>query len=273
MIEKGSKIERLDVVLKDWTRERSNPAAIGLREKIEKGTVSEGNLHFAAQNFDSLSASLAKKVAQTILDQPHPHKSDLERIITGLGEIKENWEPFRVMGLRPLRWRAWQQLAEQEPDYISLLHILLHAKYLDPKLKKEVQERFDHQRRELKGDTISLGRAIGRANILQKPEDAEKRLKGNEVVILPNLLPEWERILPFSPLAVVAGEGGLLAHLGIIFREWRIPCVMIDVVDAMPFLIHNKELIEVDATQEQGIVRILKPIKERIAYSLGSIYL
>lgn len=259
MVEKGSKIERLDVVLKDWARERSSPSCIELREKIEKGTVSEDNLHYAAQNFDNLSASLAKKVAQTILDQPHPHKSDLERIITGLGGIKKNWEPFRVMGLRPLRWRAWQQLAEQEPDYVSLLRILHHARYLDPKLKKEVRERFDHQRRELEGDTISPGRAIGRANVLQKPEEIEKRLKGNEVVIIPDLSPEWERILPFSPLAVVGGEGGILSHLGIIFREWRVPCVMIDVVDAMPLLIHNRELVEVDATQEKGIVRILKP--------------
>jgi len=52
--------------------------------------------------------------------------------------------------------------------------------------------------------------------------------------------------------AVVCLSGTPVSHIGIVSREYRIPCIMAATLDAEP---DNGEYIEVDCTGDAGVVR------------------
>ena len=54
--------------------------------------------------------------------------------------------------------------------------------------------------------------------------------------------------------AVVCLAGTPMSHIGIVSREYQIPCVMGTVLDAQP---DDGAVVEVDCSGEQGIVRLV----------------
>ncbi len=105
---------------------------------------------------------------------------------------------------------------------------------------------------EFKGRTACLGKVTGYAKVVYSPKDFNKVKKGNIIIVMntgPDFVPVLSRVG-----AIVAEEGGITAHVSIISRELKVPCVV-----GIPHItqeIKDNDYLEVDANQ--GIVKILK---------------
>jgi phosphohistidine swiveling domain-containing protein len=108
---------------------------------------------------------------------------------------------------------------------------------------------------EFKGRIACMGVVSGKAKIVHSPKDFHKINKGDILVVM-NTGPDFVPILPRVG-AIVAEEGGITAHVSVISREMKIPCVV-----GIPHVsreIKDGDLLEVDA--DKGIVKILKRAK------------
>ncbi|MFH1207183.1 MAG: PEP-utilizing enzyme [Patescibacteria group bacterium] len=101
------------------------------------------------------------------------------------------------------------------------------------------------------GRVASPGLARGRVRIVRSQKDFPKFKKGN-ILVVNNTTPDFVPIMK-KAAAIVAEEGGITAHVSIVSRELKIPCV-IGVYKAMSVL-KNGDRVEVDA--ERGVVRKL----------------
>ena len=105
---------------------------------------------------------------------------------------------------------------------------------------------------EFTGRTACNGKANGRAKIVHSPKDFHKVNKGDILVVMntgPDFVPILSRIG-----AIVAEEGGITAHVSVISREMKIPCVV--GISHVSKEIKDNDWVEVDANQ--GIVKILR---------------
>lgn len=96
-------------------------------------------------------------------------------------------------------------------------------------LAKKVWERskllvFSHSRDVLKGVSGSSGQAVGRACIVNGPEEFYKLKKG-DVLVCRLTDPEWTPLFMLAG-AVVADTGAALSHAAIVAREYNIPAVL-----------------------------------------------
>lgn len=107
-------------------------------------------------------------------------------------------------------------------------------------------------KREFSGRAASAGKALGRAAVVRDAGDFSKVRQGDVLVVMntsPDFLPLFKKIS-----GIVAEEGGLTAHVSVVSREFRIPCV-VGIRHAVD-MFRDGDLVEVDA--ERGVVTILK---------------
>jgi len=113
------------------------------------------------------------------------------------------------------------------------------------------QPKIDKSLKQLSGSTAFVGKASGRAVIVNTPDDMKKMSKGDVLISFatnPNLMPA---ILKAS--AIVTDEGGLTCHAAIVSREFKIPCVVGTKIATKIF--KDGDRVEVDANK--GVVRKL----------------
>jgi len=106
----------------------------------------------------------------------------------------------------------------------------------------------------LKGRVASVGRAIGRAKIILKPEDTRK-MQPSDILVAHETSPDFVPAMKIAG-AIVTEGGGITSHAAIVSRELKVPCI-IGVKHATKIIKDDQE-IEVDA--ENGIVDEVKKI-------------
>lgn len=116
-------------------------------------------------------------------------------------------------------------------------------------LKTYVRDPETTESTEITGQIAYLGKAIGKAKIVNSVKDINKVEHGDILVSIttnPDLLPAMYRAIAF-----VTDIGGITSHAAIVSRELRKPCVIGTKFATKVF--KDGDMIEVDA--EKGIVR------------------
>lgn len=99
--------------------------------------------------------------------------------------------------------------------------------------------------KELKGATACRGKVIGKAKIINLPEDMVKMEQGDILVssaTTPSIVPAMKKAA-----AIVTDEGGLTCHAAIVSRELNIPCVV--GLKVVTKFVKDGDKVEVDATK------------------------
>lgn len=116
------------------------------------------------------------------------------------------------------------------------------------------------------GQSVSVGRAVGRVRIMYGPMEVPA-LEMGDVLVTAASTPDkmgTESTFPTREgapagmervAAIVADEGGLLSHAATISRELGIPCVV--GTETGTRALKDGQMVEVDATKEQGRVIVL----------------
>lgn len=119
----------------------------------------------------------------------------------------------------------------------------------------------------LSGQSVSLGRAVGRAKVVIDADEGGKLLPG-DVLVTDLSTPTYEgqpSVFPYRGIpsvaiekaaAVVTDEGGLLSHAAIVCRESRVPSVL--GTESATALLKDGMIVEVDATRAAGTVVVLE---------------
>lgn len=105
---------------------------------------------------------------------------------------------------------------------------------------------------EFKGRSACKGVARGTARVVCSPNDFHK-IKRGDIIIVMNTSPDYVPILSRVG-AIVAEEGGITAHVSVISREMKVPCVV-----GVPHVtkeIKDGDYLEVNA--DKGEVKVLK---------------
>lgn len=105
---------------------------------------------------------------------------------------------------------------------------------------------------ELKGQSASPGKVIGKARVVFSVEDT-KKVKRGEILVAASTVPSFVPAMERSA-AIVTNEGGLLSHAAIVSRELGIPCVVGTKIATK--ILHDGDKLEVDASA--GIVKIIR---------------
>jgi pyruvate,water dikinase len=105
--------------------------------------------------------------------------------------------------------------------------------------------------KEIKGNTGSMGKAIGMARIVKDPNLSQK-FEAGDILVANITSPDFVPLIRIAG-AIVVDVGGILCHAAIIARELSKPCI-VDTKIATSVL-KNGDLIEVDATK--GIITII----------------
>jgi phosphohistidine swiveling domain-containing protein/predicted DNA-binding transcriptional regulator len=118
----------------------------------------------------------------------------------------------------------------------------------------------------LAGQSVSLGRAVGRVRVIFEPTDVRK-LEAGDVLVTAASTPDLMGITSVFPsrtdappgmervAAIVTDEGGLLSHAGIISRELGVPCIV--GTERATRALADGQVVEVDATRAAGRVIVL----------------
>ena len=119
----------------------------------------------------------------------------------------------------------------------------------------------------LTGQSVSLGRVVGRVRVVVDADEGAKIRVGD--VLVSNLsTPDYEggvsvfpyREVPAVPVqkagSILTDEGGLLSHAAIICRENRVPSIL--GTERGTELLKDGMIVEVDATRAAGKVWILE---------------
>ncbi|HEX2052407.1 MAG TPA: PEP-utilizing enzyme [Actinomycetota bacterium] len=119
----------------------------------------------------------------------------------------------------------------------------------------------------LTGQSVSLGRAVGRVKVVLNADDGGKLLPG-DVLVTDLSTPTYEgqpSVFPYRGIpsvaiekaaAVVTDEGGLLSHAAIVCRESRVPSVL--GTERATSVLRDGMIVEVDATRAAGRVIVLE---------------
>ena len=93
---------------------------------------------------------------------------------------------------------------------------------------------------------------LGIAKVVRSPKDFYKVERGNILIVM-NTSPDFVPILS-KVGAIVAEEGGITAHVSVISREMKVPCVV--GIPHVTKMINDGDYLEINANT--GVVRILK---------------
>lgn len=116
----------------------------------------------------------------------------------------------------------------------------------------------------LQGQSVSLGRAVGRVRVLASQPSRQPALRFGDVVVTglsspdhagnPSVFPTRTdaAVAIEEAAAIVIDEGGLLSHAAMISREHGIPCVA--GTGKATSELSDGQVVEVDATRAQGSV-------------------
>jgi len=102
---------------------------------------------------------------------------------------------------------------------------------------------------DLHGMVANLGRVVGKARIINSPEEFGK-MQQDDILITSMTRPEFMPILK-KALAIVTDEGGITSHAAIVARELGIPCVIGTKIATKA--LKDGDMIEVNANH--GIVK------------------
>ncbi len=126
--------------------------------------------------------------------------------------------------------------------------------YTGTKAKKweaETFEKVQHDIKEIKGTTASLGKIKGKVRILLKAGDSDQIQRGEILVTFmtsPDFMPAIRKCA-----AIVTNLGGVTCHAAIISRELKLPCIVGTKIATK--VLKTGDLVEVDANN--GVVTIL----------------
>ena len=109
----------------------------------------------------------------------------------------------------------------------------------------------DHVR-DVRGLSASVGRAVGRARVIQSARDVGK-VKTGDIIIAVMTRPDYIVGLK-KAAAIVTNEGGITCHAAIVARELGIPCIIGTKIATEVF--KDGDLVEVNANH--GVVTRLK---------------
>ena len=110
---------------------------------------------------------------------------------------------------------------------------------------------------EFKGRVACKGRATGVVKVITKPEEFSKFEQGNILVVV-NTSPDFVPIMG-KAAAIIGEEGGITAHISVVSRELKVPCVV--GINNITKILKDGDNVEVDA--EKGVVTILKKSNEK----------
>jgi phosphohistidine swiveling domain-containing protein len=95
------------------------------------------------------------------------------------------------------------------------------------------------------GRTASRGYGKGAAKIIRSSEDFHKFKKG-DIIVANNTTPDFVPIIK-KAAAIVAEEGGITAHVSVVSREFRVPCIV--GIKGATKIFKDGDILEVDATK------------------------
>jgi phosphoenolpyruvate synthase/pyruvate phosphate dikinase len=144
-----------------------------------------------------------------------------------------------------------QMIAERRKKVILYARLkkflVITGKEADRIENKYLQMKADYS--ELKGRVACSGTAEGTVAVVKSTNDFGK-VKPGDVLVVSNTTPDYVPILR-KVSAIIAEEGGLTAHVSVISREMKIPCLV--GIKYATKILKDRDLVEVDANN--GIVR------------------
>ncbi len=149
-----------------------------------------------------------------------------------------------------------RELDSRKKGYVCLdgeLYFGVDVHKLEKKYNFEVEsELVVNGLDEIKGNTASKGRVVGRVKVLFEISDMHKVKKGDILVTsmtTPDFVPAMEKASAF-----VTDEGGATCHAAIVAREMKKPCIVATKIGTSA--LKDNDLVEVDA--DRGVVRMLE---------------
>jgi pyruvate,water dikinase len=175
---------------------------------------------------DQASARLKKRGLQV---DPSHSPEQIARALTGEGVLPQVSSADSVVD-EPLEHQAAANLSVRQP------------------VLEDGQAKITA--RQMVGQPAGPGLAIGRARVIQTPDDLFE-FKSGEILVCDSIDPNMTFIVPLAA-AIVERRGGMLVHGAIIAREYGLPCIT-GVTDASAF-IQTGDRLTVDGYQ--GVVTI-----------------
>ncbi|MGD8471256.1 MAG: PEP-utilizing enzyme, partial [Desulfobacteraceae bacterium] len=203
------------------------------------------------ERFLSSFAGEQKKKAAEILDLARSSYQLRDDDNIYLGRI----EAQLLAALREARQRIdtdpyHQSGKENVSELIQVVESLDHRPGFQPPHKKEPNDDFVIQARQLIGQPAGPGLAKGPARVIQHTTDLAE-FKQGEILICDAVDPNMTFVVPLAA-GVVERRGGMLIHGAIIAREYGLPCVT--GIPEVTTLVQNGDEITVDGYL--GIVTI-----------------
>lgn len=110
----------------------------------------------------------------------------------------------------------------------------------------------------IKGIAASPGKITGEVAVVLSLDDAHKlkdKNKKNLILVAHELTPDYTHLLG-NVIAIVSDIGGITSHAAIIARELNKPCIIGTKIATK--MLKDEDLIELDANNGDGIIKILK---------------
>jgi phosphohistidine swiveling domain-containing protein len=198
------------------------------QDERKKGTF------WATHYFSLLLEELAVRTKYSILELKYAFPSELADIIKNKFLVDTLRERFKGCLL------VWA---------FDKYDVTTDKKIIDNIMSGEKEKIID---KEIRGMTVSLGKATGKVKIIKSAKEIDKVEEGDILVAVmtrPDYVPAMKRAA-----AVVTNEGGITCHAAIISRELKIPCI-IGTKIATEVL---EDGMEVEVNANHGVLRIIK---------------
>lgn len=162
-----------------------------------------------------------------------------EEIITGLleGSIKGK--------MTELKKRQEKYVLVYDHDEVVFYTDEEMEDYYEKNLKVNTDEN-------IKGLTVSFGKAVGKVKIIKTINDLSLIEKG-DILVTSMTRPDYVSAMKECS-AIITDEGSILCHAAIISRELKIPCVVGTKIATQ--VLQDGDEVEVDA--DQGVVKVIK---------------
>lgn len=105
---------------------------------------------------------------------------------------------------------------------------------------------------EFHGETASLGKAQGKALVVQNSKEALEKIQHGDILVAPYTAVEYLPAMK-KAAAIITETGGITSHAAIVSREFKIPCII--AVKNITKLLKTGQYIEVNA--DDGTVKII----------------
>jgi phosphoenolpyruvate synthase/pyruvate phosphate dikinase len=124
-------------------------------------------------------------------------------------------------------------------------------KLIDTIISSQGKSRKEAQK-EIRGMSVSLGKACGPVKILESAEEISKVAEGDIIVAVmtrPDYVPAMRKAA-----GIITDEGGLTCHAAIVARELGIPCIVGTKIATR--ILKDNDLVEVNANH--GTIKVIK---------------